>query len=315
MPQYSSRYRNNIIRERILDGASLRTIEVSLNDYGTISATDYVANADLFKRAYSDAVNRTFDSNVIFTINVPAGDYFFAGINDINQWQILQAPQWGQIRIVGAPLVGSRPSSVTLSNQNREQNYASLAGYHATRFHFDYNGFYILGDTGGTYTGSGFANIGFFGARQLAGGVLSYKSDSSSRRGIGGRFKIEYCSFHGWMNGINSIGIQPRECNGYSICTCDCTRGLQVAYGASYTSFGIDTTADRDMFINSNGDHGVLAQQGQVRLSPGSHIRNSATVGILSREGSFVNAIDAVVSGSGTANTQTLDGGAIKLSA
>lgn len=237
MPQYSSYFRNNIRRERLTSDTSYtRTVSVNLNQYGTISATDYTANGALFKKVYNDLINRVYDFNVRVYLNVPAGDYYFPGVADVNNYTTLHPPQFGQMVIQGASRVGTRPAATTLGSQNKSQNYTSLANHHQTRFHFNYNGFFIHG-TGGNafYTSSGFSNIGFFGSWGGSPGVQT--TDSVLRRCLAGSFRLEYCSIHGFDgNDYESRGITAEgncSISGYDITVCNCNRAIMAVNGGN----------------------------------------------------------------------------------
>ena len=300
MPQYSSYFRNNIRRERIPASTYQRDISISVSDYGTISASDYQGNGDLFKRAYSDAINRIYDANVVITINVPAGDYYFPGVDDINRYHTLQAPQFGQILITGAALSGARPTAGTLASQTKSQNYTSLATYHTTRFHFNYNGFHIIGSpsgSGGSYGTSGFTNIGFFGSWNGAPGTLT--NDTLMRRGLRGNMRLENCSVFGFDgNTYESQGIlaEGSIVSGYSITVCNCNRGIQAsANGTIATDY-----ASVDIICQHKAE-GVLAYGNSfVGLGDGAQIRTSQSVGaysVYAFESSAVRIRNPVVSG------------------
>lgn len=278
MPQYSSYFRNNIRRERIPDNTYSRNISVSLADYGTISNVNYVANANLFKKVYSDIINRVYDANVRVTINVPAGDYYFAGVNDLNQWTILSAPQFSNIRISGAALNGARPAATTLAAQTKSQNYTSLATYHTTRFHFDYNGFFTKGTPGGYYGISGFTGIGFFGSWGGAPGTQT--NDSVMRRGLSGAFRLESCSIHGFDGNIyESVGILAEGNSGYAdwfdLTICNCDRGILASGGGS----AIGAYSSTDMVINYRAEGLLAFANSIIRVGDGSNIRSTISVG------------------------------------
>lgn len=281
MPQYSSYFRNNIRRERIADDTFTRTITINLTDYGTISTSDYEGNGDLVKRAYSDIINRIYDPNIIVQLNVPAGDYYFRGTADVNQYIIFEPTQGGQVKIVGASLSGSRPLSTTLASQTKAQNYTTIANHWTTRFHFANNGIYYKSRPGGTYGVGGFSNIAFFGTwngspgTQLATGTV----DS---RGFSGSARLEYCAFHGF-NGpsANSAGIlvDSSVISAYSIIVSNCNRGIQASSGGSFSSYSANSDSDRDIIANTN-EHGLLAfNNATIRLGTGAHIRNTGGYG------------------------------------
>lgn len=282
MAQYSSYFRNNIRRERITDTTFSRTISISLSDYGTISTSNYEANGDLVKRAYSDIINRIYDPNVIVQLNIPAGDYYFRGTSNVNEYIIFDSPQGAQIRIVGASRNGTRPLSTTLASQTKVQNYTAIANHWRTRFHFSNNGIYYKTAVGG------FSNIAFFGTwngspgTQLATGVV----DS---RGFSGSGRLEYCAFHGF-NGpsANSTGILADSSiiSAYSVMVSYCNRAIQASSGGSFTSYADTLLQDgtpipnvnlddyRDVIVNIN-EHGLLAHSnGTIRLGSGAHIRS-----------------------------------------
>lgn len=299
MPQYSSSFRNNIRRERITDDTFVRTVTFNLSDYGTISTTDYEANGDLFKRAYSDIINRVYDPNVIIQLNVPAGDYYFTGAADPNQYLILNPPQGGQIKIIGASRTGTRPTSTTLASQTKSQNYTTLANHYPTRFHFSYNGFYLKSVLGGTYGIGGFSNIAFFGTWNGSPGN-QVASPSVDSRGFSGSARLEYCAFHGF-NGpsSNSTGIlaDTSFINNYAIIISDCNRGIQASTGGVFVSYSANVDSDRDIITNIN-EHGLLAfGNGSIRLGTGSHIRDTGGYGAYAFSCSSIIIEDVQISG------------------
>ena len=316
MPQYSSYFRNNIRRERIADDTYDRQVTISVSDYGTISASDYQGNGDLFKRAYSDAINRIYDANVIVNISVPAGDYYFPGVADVNRYHTLQAPQFGQILITGASRVGTRPSAGTLASQTKSQNYTSLATYHPTRFHFNYNGFYINGSPnggGGFYAASGFTNIGFFGSWNGSPGTLT--NDSVMRRGLRGNFKLDYCSIFGFDgNTYESQGILAEGGNisGYDITICNCNRGLVASGNGSF----VTDYSSTDIIAQHKAEGLIAYGNSFIGLGDGVQIRTSQSVGsygAYAYESSAIRIRNATVSG-GAGNYAYPDGSTIHTS-
>jgi hypothetical protein len=311
MPQYTSSFRNNISRERIADDTFASTVTFNLSSYGTISTTDYEANGDLFKRVYSDVVNRVYDPNVIIELNVPAGDYYFRGSSDINQYLILNPPQGGQIKIVGASRVGTRPTSTTLASQTKAQNYTTLANHYPTRFHFSYNGFYMKSALGGATGGvGGFSNIVFFGTWNGSPGnqVASPTVDS---RGLAGSARLENCAFHGF-NGPsgNSTGILADSSliSAYSIIVSDCGRGIQASTGGSFSSYSANIDSDRDIITNIN-EHGLLAfNNGCIRLGDGAHIRDTGAYGAYAFDCSSITVRSASFSGNGAGSIYVYPG-------
>lgn len=281
MPQYSSSFRNNIRRERIADDTYSRTINFYLSDYGTVSTTDYQGNADLFIRVYSDVINRIYDPNVRVYINVPAGDYYFIGTDDVNQYTTLHAPQFGQIVIVGSGLSGTRPSSTTLANQTKSQNYTSLSTYHQTRFHFNRNGFSIAGNPSGFYGSSGFQNIGFFGSWNGAPGTLI--NDSVLRRGIAGSTRLESCSIFGfdgntYESGAMYLDGSHSSINFYNLTICNCNRGILTSSGASaYGDF-----SSTDMIVNYKAEALIAYGNSSIRLGDNANIRSTISIGTYS---------------------------------
>lgn len=281
MPQYSSSFRNNIRRERIAGDTYSKTINFYLSDYGTVSTTDYQGNADLFLRVYSDVINRIYDSNVRVYINVPAGDYYFTGVSDVNQYTTLHAPQFGQIVIAGAGISGTRPSSTTLASQSKSQNYASLAAYHRTRFHFNRNGFSIAGMPSGFYGSSGFQTIGFFGSWNGAPGTLS--NDTVSRRGFQGSTRLESCSIFGFDGNTYESGAMYLEgshssINFYDLTICNCNRGILTSSGASaYGDF-----SSTDMIINYKAEALIAYGNSSIKLGDTANIRSTISIGAYS---------------------------------
>ena len=310
MPQYSSTFRNNIRRERIADDTFVRTITVNLADYGTVSTTDYEGNGDLVKRAYSDIINRTYDPNVIVQLDIPAGDYYFRGVSDANQYIIFEPPQGGQVKIVGAGRNGTRPLSTTLASQTKSQNYTTLASHWQTRFHFSYNGIYYKSQFGGNYGLGGFSNIAFFGTwngspgSQLASGTI----DS---RGFSGNGRLEYCAFHGF-NGpsANSSGIlvDSSTISSYSIIISNCGRGIQASSGGCFASYSANDDSDRDIITNTT-DHGLLAfENSNIRLGDGSHIRTTGGYGAYAFDCSSIVVRNASFSSNGLGESNVFSG-------
>lgn len=281
MPQYSSSFRNNIRRERIPDDTYSRSVNFNLLDYGTISTTDYQGNGDLFKRVYSDVINRIYDPNVKVYINVPEGDYYFPGIADSNLYLTLQAPQFSQIAINGASLNGTRPAAATLVNQSKSQNYTSLATYHRTRFHFDRNGFSLAGMPGGFYTSSGFSNIGFFGSWNGAPGTLT--NDTVIRRAFNGCFRFDDCSIFGFDGDIyESAAIyldgSHSSVSFYDLTICNCNRGILTSSGAS--AHGNFTSTD--IIVNCRAEALIAYANSSIRLGDNANIRSNINVGTYS---------------------------------
>ena len=300
MPQYSSYFRNNIRRERIPASTYEKIVTISVSDYGTISASDYQGNGDLFKRAYSDAINRIYDANVRVNISVPAGDYYFPGVANVNLYHTLQAPQFGQILITGAALNGARPTAGTLASQTKSQNYTSLATYHTTRFHFNYNGFHISGSpngNGGFYTASGFANIGFFGSWNGSPGTLT--NDSVMRRGLRGNMKLDDCSIFGFDgNTYESQGILAEGGNivGYNITVCNCNRGIAASGNGCFVSDYSST----DMICQYKSEGIIAYGNSFVGLGDGAQIRTNQSVGaysVYAFESSAIRIRNSTVSG------------------
>lgn len=322
MAQYSSYFRNNIRRERIADTTFTRTITISLSDYGTVSTSNYEANGDLVKRAYSDIINRIYDPNVIVELNIPAGDYYFRGTSDANQYIIFEPPQGGQVKIVGASRNGTRPLSTTLASQTKVQNYTAIATHWRTRFHFSNNGIYYKSQHGGNNAVGGFSNIAFFGTwngspgNQLATGTV----DS---RGFSGSARLEYCAFHGF-NGpsANSIGILADSSiiSAYSVIVSYCNRGIQASSGGSFTSYADTLLQDgtpipnvnlddyRDVIVNIN-EHGLLAySNGTIRLGSGAHIRSIGGYGAYAFNCSSIVIKNPTFSGIVLSSTYTYPG-------
>jgi hypothetical protein len=311
MPQYTSSFRNNIRKERIADDTFIRTVTFNVASYGSISNTDFEANGNLFKRAYSDAVNRIYDPNVIIQLTVPAGDYYFRGTTDVNQYLILNPPQGGQIKIVGASRTGTRPTSTTLASQTKTQNYTSLANHYPTRFHFSYNGFYMKSAWGGATGGvGGFSNIAFFGTWNGSPGN-QVASPSVDSRGLSGSARLEYCAFHGF-NGpsANSVGIlaDTSFINAYSVIVSNCGRGIQASTGGSFVSYSANTDSDRDIITNI-GEHGLIAfNNANIRLGTGAHIRNTGGYGAYAFTCSSITIEGVSISGNSLSSTYAYPG-------
>ena len=309
MPQYTSSFRNNIRRERITDNTFTKTVTVNVADYGTITS-GYESNGTVFKKAYSDVINSIYDPNVIINLVVPAGDYYFQGTADPNQYLVLDPPQGGQIKIVGASRIGTRPTSTTLASQTKSQNYNTLANHYSTRFHFSNNGIYFKSKFGGTYGVGGFSNIAFFGTWNGSPGnqVASPTVDS---RGISGDLRLEYCAIHGF-NGPsgNSTGIlaDTSFINSYSVIVSDCGRGIQASTGGSFVSYSADVDSDRDIITNI-GEHGLLAfNNGCIRLGDGAHIRDTGVYGAYAFDCSSITVRNASFSGNGAGSIYVYPG-------
>jgi len=279
MAQYSSYFRNNIRRERIADTTFTRTITISLSSYGTVSASNYEANGDLVKRAYSDIINRIYDPNVIVELNIPAGDYYFRGTSDVNQYIIFEPPQGGQVKIVGADVIGSRPTSDALKSQSKVNTYTSLAAHYPTRFHFSYNGIYFKSKFGGTPEVGGFTNIAFFGSWNGSPGT-QVTTPSVDSRGIAGNLRLESCAIHGF-NGptANSCGIiaDGTTISHYSLIVSNCGRGIQSNGNGSCTSY--NSSNDIDIIVNCNYQGLLAFENSTIRLSDGAHIKNTTLYG------------------------------------
>jgi hypothetical protein len=309
MPQYTSSFRNNIRRERITDNTFTKTVTVNVADYGTITS-GYESNGTVFKKAYSDVINSIYDPNVIINLVVPAGDYYFQGTADPNQYLVLDPPQGGQIKIVGASRIGTRPTSTTLASQTKSQNYNTLANHYSTRFHFSNNGIYFKSKFGGTYGVGGFSNIAFFGTWNGSPGnqVASPTVDS---RGISGDLRLESCAIHGF-NGPsgNSTGIlaDTSFINSYSVIVSDCGRGIQASTGGSFVSYSADVDSDRDIITNI-GEHGLLAfNNGCIRLGDGAHIRDTGVYGAYAFDCSSITVRNASFSGNGAGSIYVYPG-------
>jgi hypothetical protein len=309
MPQYTSSFRNNIRRERITDNTFTKTVTVNVADYGTITS-GYESNGTVFKRAYSDVINSIYDPNVIINLVVPAGDYYFQGTADPNQYLVLDPPQGGQIKIVGANRIGTRPTSTTLASQTKSQNYNTLANHYPTRFHFSNNGIYFKSKFGGTYGVGGFSNIAFFGTWNGSPGN-QVASPSVDSRGISGDLRLEYCAIHGF-NGPsgNSTGILADTCfiNSYSVIISDCGRGIQASTGGSFVSYSANVDSDRDIITNIS-EHGLLAfGNGSIRLGDGAHIRDTGTYGAYAFDCSSITVRNSSFSGNGAGSIYVYPG-------
>ncbi len=310
MPQYTSSFRNNIRRERITDNTFTKTVTVNVADYGTITS-GYESNGTVFKKAYSDVINSIYDPNVIINLVVPAGDYYFQGTADPNQYLILNPPQGGQIKIVGASRTGTRPTSTILASQTKAQNYTSLANHYPTRFHFSNNGFYMKSTWGGATGGvGGFSNIAFFGTWNGSPGN-QVASPSVDSRGLSGSTRLEYCAFHGF-NGpsANSVGIlaDTSFINAYSVIVSNCGRGIQASTGGSFVSYSANTDSDRDIITNI-GEHGLIAfNNANIRLGTGAHIRNTGGYGAYAFTCSSITIEGVSISGNSLSSTYEYPG-------
>jgi hypothetical protein len=312
MPQYTSSFRNNIRRERITDDTFLRTVAFTVSDYGTISTTDYEANGDLFKRAYSDVVNRVYDPNTIIQLTVPAGDYYFRGTTDLNQYLILNPPQGGQIKIVGASRTGTRPTSTTLASQTKAQNYTTLANHYRTRFHFSNNGFYMKSIIGGATGGvGGFSNIAFFGTWNGSPGN-QVASPTVNSRGLCGNMRLEYCAIHGFNGPTpNSCGILAESVaiSHYALIVSNCGRGIQANGGGSCVGFSADSDSDRDIIVNCDYEGLLAFENSTIRVGDsGAHIRNTGQYGAYAFDCSSIIVRNASFSGNGSGSIYVYPG-------
>jgi len=272
MPQRLSQFR---------DSSELITsnINVYLTDYGTISTTDYAANAELFRKAYNDVLSKRFSTNDVVTVYIycPEGDYYF-GDNPSGNGNFspltLNHPQGANVTIRSTVDLNwaNRPTDAQLSSAATvEARYALLAGFYKTRFHFAKNGpvgrapYIGLGTRGG----GGFRNIGIFGRYDGNPGTFN-RDNTFWGRGITGTMRLENCCIHGfgdvqftgkiedtlaiagWGLGAEGNGAEIQAVN---IQVVDCMRGYLVEQGGTIKTFG-------DCCVIHNKDSGITAVDG-----------------------------------------------------
>lgn len=301
MPQRLSQFR---------DSSELITssINVYLTDYGTISATDYVANANLFRKAYNDVLSKRFATNDAITAYIfcPPGDYYF-GENPSGNLNysplVLNHPQGANISIRSTVELNwaNRPSNSALSSAATvEGRYARLAAFYQTRFHFAGNGpvgrspYHGIGVRGG----GGFRNIGIFGRYNGSPGTFN-KSSSIWARGVTGSIRLENCCVHGFgavtesnpagTNSINGWGLGSEgagsEIQVINLQVVDCMRGYLAQNNGSIKTFG-------DCCVIHNKDSGITAVDGgSIYFAGGegsSYISNHNNYGDHSYSGSVI---------------------------
>lgn len=288
MPQRLSQFR---------DSSELVTssVYVYLTDYGTISPTNYVANANLFRKAYNDVLRKRFATNdgVTAYIYCPPGDYYFGDNPSGNQSfspLVLCHPQGANITIRSTVELdwANRPSNSALSGVTAAGRYALLSEFYQTRFHFARNG--PVGRapyTAGSRGGGGFRNIGIFGRYNGSPGTFN-GSDDIYARGVTGSVRLENCCVQGFgvtnstnpvgKVSINGWGLGADGSNSHieavNVQVLDCMRGY-VAEGGTIKTFG-------DCCVIRNKDSGLLAVDGGVIYFAGEgsgYISNSLSYG------------------------------------
>ena len=299
MPQRLSQFR---------DSSELITsnINVYLTDYGTISATDYVANANLFRKAYNDLLSKRFATNDAITAYLfcPPGDYYFgdnpSGNSNFSPLT-LNHPQGANISIRSTVNLNwsNRPSNSALSSASTvEDRYALLAAFYQTRFHFARNGPvgrapYTFGSRGG----GGFRNIGIFGRYGGSPGTFN-KNSNIWGRGITGSIRLENCCVHGFGAVTESNPAGTFSINGWglgaegagsaidavNVQIVDCMRGYLAESGATIKTFG-------DCCVIHNKESGIAAVDGGVIYFAGEgsgYISNYNNYGAHSYSGSVI---------------------------
>lgn len=315
MPQRLSQFR---------DSSELITsnINVYLTDYGTISTTNYVANAELFRKAYNDLLSKRFSTNdnIVANIFCPPGDYYF-GDNPSNSSDYspltLNSPQGANISIRSTVSLNwnDRPSNSALSSATTvESRYALLASFYQTRFHFGRNG--PIGRasyTESSKAAAGFSNIGIFGRYGGSPGTFN-KSFDIYGRGIGGSIQLFNCCVHGFGAVGATDPIQTNSINGWGLGSIgttsqiiavnlqvvDCMRGYISESGGSIRTFG-------DCCIIHNRESGIIAYQGSSVYFAGEGS------GYISNYGNYgVNCYgNSVTTFGNTTSTHTVAGGGL----
>ena len=317
MPQRLSQFR---------DSSELVTssMNVYLTDYGTISASDYVANANLFRKAYNDVLSKRFASNDTITVYIycPEGDYYFGDNPDGNSNYsplTLNHPQGANITIRSTVDLSwaNTPSNTDLSNASTvEDRYALLSAFYKTRFHFARNG--PVGRSPylglGTRGGGGFRNIGIFGRYNGSPGTFN-KSSSVFARGISGTLRIENCCVHGFgaitessaagTTALNGWGLGSEgngaEIQAVNIQVVDCIRGYLVEQNGSIKTFG-------DCSVIHNKESGITAVDGGSVYFAGEgsgYISNYVDYGAHAYSGGIIRF-------GNTSSTHTVAGGGIR---
>lgn len=296
MPQRLSQFRDS--SELVTS-----TINIYLTDYGTISTTDYVANANLFRKAYNDILSKRFSSNnVTCYLWCPAGDYYFGGNpdGDLNYFPlVLNQPQIGSISIRGY-LSGTKPTNSALSNASTvEDRYSLLSSYYTTRFHFGGNG--VVGQSSGSNANrgtGGLVDIGLFGRYNGSPGTFN-KSSSIWARGVTGNIRLERCCVHGFgaitegnsispaTNAVNGWGIGADNGNfidAIDVQVVDCNRGFYAGDNGTIATYGdCCSIHNKDVgIIAINGGHVLFAQGGVGYISDcsshGVQVYNAASL-------------------------------------
>lgn len=316
MPQRLSQFR---------DSSELITsnINVYLTDYGTISTTDYVANANLFRKAYNDVLSKRFSTNDALTVYIycPPGDYYF-GDNPSGNLNysplVINHPQGGNVSIRSTVSLNwaNRPSNSALSSASTvEDRYALLADFYKTRFHFAKNGpigrspYIGLGARGG----GGFVDIGIFGRYGGSPGTFN-KSTNIWGRGISGAIRLENCCVHGfgatdssnpyagiaingWGLGAEGAGSEIQAVN---LQVVDCMRGYLAENNGTIKTFG-------DCCAIHNKEQGIVATDGASIYFAGEgsgYISNYSYYGAHAYSGGIIRF-------GNTSSTHTVAGGGI----
>lgn len=322
MPNYLSQYRSTFSLERLeKDGDNDgRIITVNVSDFGTIdssadSSTEARNNAMVFIKAYEYALTKICSMNVEIIINVPAGDYFFPDAYTVNDYIVLNAPQYGQIGIYGAGTTGTRPTASQLDDTFTSTK-TLLRNYYRTRFHFARNGFSLPGSIAGTTVSSFLFNqIAFFGSSD---GYSEQRNDDI-RRALSGSYRLQSCAIHGFTTTDASLSsINAGDCYGiasahgnvdlYSIIVSHCGRGFFATNGGAISSYSPDNT-ERDI-ITRTAWEGILSANGSsVRIGDGAAYRSIKTGGVAG-----VNVLYAYNNGVIVSRNATVNGSAISSS-
>lgn len=322
MPQRLSQFR---------DSSELVTssINVYLTDYGTISSSDYAANAELFRKAYNDVLSKRFASNDTITVYIycPEGDYYFGDNPDGNfnySPFTFNHPQGANVTIRSTVDLNweNRPSNAALSSEPTvEDRYALLAGFYKTRFHFAKNG--PVGRSPylglGTRGGGGFRNIGFFGRYNGSPGTFN-KSSSIWARGISGTMRLENCCVHGFGAITESSAADTIALNGWglgsegngaeiqavNIQVVDCMRGFLAEQNGTIKTFG-------DCSVIHSKDSGITSVDGGTiyfagEAPTGGYISNYVDYGAHAYSGGIIKFGNISASGA----IHTVAGGGIR---
>jgi len=278
-------------------GIDQSTVDLNLNDYGTVGTGDGIGtaedNGELVKKAYIDALKyrTTTRGSQIINIYCPSGNYYFPTDPSAGNFFALDLanPYGNRIRLRASttPTWDNRPTRPdNLSNfvsGSTEDRYNSLAAFFNTRFYFTRNG--INGRVSNPVYSNvpGLFGIGIFGRQRSDASIGTFDtSDTFFARGIGGSLDMSRCAVHGFGNftftpptstPANSgwgIGVEGGN-NIFSsdIIVSDCGRGIHVQRNGSFTNFGTFESIRNNEFGVLVTDNGMayLGGEGSSMIS------------------------------------------------